>query len=249
MIGELFGEGTPADSEVKRQAVRAAQGVICVSENTKRDLVHLFGVDDSKVRVIYEASELSISMVPSDAPPAEYPYFLFVGSHQWPYKNFTRLLRSFATVCQRHSEVKLCIAGPSLLPEQRKLIDSLKMTHRIVETGRVSDTQLATLYHRSVALVYASLYEGFGIPPLEAMACGTAVIASNSSSIPEVVGDAALLIDPQSEEDIAAAMIKLLDDPVRREQLVRLGREREKLFSWEKMAAEIYELYCAVLGT
>jgi len=118
----------------------------------------------------------------------------------------------------------------------------------VVHPGRVDDAQLATLYHHSVALVYPSLYEGFGIPPLEAMACETAVIASSCSSIPEVVGDAALLVDPESEDDLAEAMILLMEDSTRRAELIRRGRQREKLFSWDKMAGEIYNIYREVIG-
>jgi glycosyltransferase involved in cell wall biosynthesis len=99
-----------------------------------------------------------------------------------------------------------------------------------------------------VALVYPSLYEGFGIPPLEAMACETAVIAANRSSIPEVVGNAAVLVDPDSDEQISSAMMTLLEDRSRREELIRLGRDRAKHFSWDKMAAETREIYREVVG-
>jgi glycosyltransferase involved in cell wall biosynthesis len=251
MIGELFSEGTAADelaTQRKRWAIDDAQSIICVSQNTKRDLIELFGIAEEKVQVVYEASELRLSMAENEYPRSERPYFLFVGSHQWPYKNFHGLLKGFRLVVERCADALLYFAGPPLTVEQRNQIQSLRLRENIVEAGRVSDAKLAALYHHSVALVYPSLYEGFGIPPLEAMACETAVIASNRSSIPEVVGDAALLVDPENTEELSAAMIVLLEDRKLRDDLIRRGRERERLFSWDKMAAEIYEIYRRVAG-
>jgi len=251
MISELFWRGTEAgeqETAKKRQAVADAERIICVSQNTKQDLVELFGVQEEKIRVVYEASELSLAMAKVGQPTPDRPYFLFVGSHEPPYKNFPRLLRSFARVVGRHDEAMLCVVGPPLSNDELAVIESLRLTGRVVHPGRVDDAQLATLYHHSVALVYPSLYEGFGIPPLEAMACETAVIASSCSSIPEVVGDAALLVDPESEDDLAEAMILLMEDSTRRAELIRRGRQREKLFSWDKMAGEIYNIYREVIG-
>jgi glycosyltransferase involved in cell wall biosynthesis len=158
------------------------------------------------------------------------------------------MLKSFRLVVERCADPLLYFAGPPLSAEQWSQIHSLGLREHIVEVGRVSDALLASLYHQSVALVYPSLYEGFGIPPLEAMACETAVITSNRASIPEVVGDAALLVDPENAEELSAAMIAVLDNRNLRNDLIRRGREREKFFSWDKMAAEIYEIYRDVVG-
>jgi glycosyltransferase involved in cell wall biosynthesis len=246
MIGEIFTDGSRSDqlaTAIKREAVDDAQRIICISQNTKHDLIEVFGVSADKIDVVYLASDLNLAMAGGDEFVPERPYFLYIGGHAWRYKNFDRFLRSFAKVVPRHSDAMLCIVGPPLSPKQLERIELLGLSDHVHETGRVSDSHLVRLYNRSVALVYPSLYEGFGIPPLEAMACETAVIASNRSSIPEVVGDAALLVDPESEEELAAAMTSILEDSARREEFIRRGREREKLFSWDKMAAEIQEIY------
>jgi glycosyltransferase involved in cell wall biosynthesis len=251
MISELFPQGTPRDdSETarKRWAVADARRVICVSHHTKQDLVELFGVEESKVRVVYHGSELSAAMAAAESPVPERPYFLYVGGREAPYKNFQRLMRSFARVAARHADVALCVAGAPLTNTERELAEALRIASRVVHYGRPTDEHLAKLYHHSVALVYPSLYEGFGIPPLEAMACETAVIAANRSSIPEVVGKAAILVDPESDEQISAAMITVLEDRSRRENLICLGRDRAKHFSWEKMAAQTREIYCEIVG-
>lgn len=246
MIGELFPEGAPADgvaTAAKRRAVDDAQRIICISQSTKQDLIELFGVSEATISVVYLAAELSRNLATGNEPVPSRPYFLYVGGHAWRYKNFDRFLRSMAQVIARHSDALLCVVGPPLSSQQLTRIESLGLSGHVQETGRVVDTHLARLYHHSVALVYPSLYEGFGIPPLEAMACDTPVIASNRSSIPEVVGDAGLLVNPESDEEIAAAMISLLESPSQREELIRRGREREKLFSLDKMAEETYEVY------
>jgi glycosyltransferase involved in cell wall biosynthesis len=251
MISELFPLRTPAgdrETTAKRWAVADAQRIVCVSHHTKQDLVELFGVQESKVRVVYHGTELSATMAAADAPVPERPYFLYVGGRDAPYKNFQRLMRSFAQVAARHADVGLCVAGPPLTHSEREATEALRIASRVVHYGRPTDAHLAKLYQHSVALVYPSLYEGFGIPPLEAMACETAVIAANRSSIPEVVSNAAILVDPESDEQISSAMIMVLEDRSRRDELIRLGRERARHFSWDKMAAETREIYCEVIG-
>jgi glycosyltransferase involved in cell wall biosynthesis len=251
MISELFSDGSAAaqrESTNKRHAVADAARVICISHNTKKDLVEMLGVSEEKTRVIYLASEVSLAMASGEEPVPERPYFLYVGGHEAPYKNFPRLMRSFAQVATRHADVALCVVGPPLTNVECQSAEALRIASRVVHFGRPTDAHLAKLYLHSVALVYASLYEGFGIPPLEAMACETAVIAANRSSIPEVVGDAAILVDPESIEQISAAMMTVLEDRSRREELIGLGRDRAKHFSWDKMAAETREVYREVVG-
>jgi glycosyltransferase involved in cell wall biosynthesis len=250
MISEIYPPGTRAgeiETEKKRRAVADAARVICVSENTKRDLMGIFGTPEEKIRVIYEASELEVSMAGGDEPQTRRSYFLYVGGHEALYKNFSRFLRSFARVVSSHPDVALCVAGPPLTNAELATIESLNLSRNIVQASAITDSRLATLYHHSIALVYPSLYEGFGIPPLEAMACETAVIASNRSSIPEVVGDAGLLVDPECEEELAAAMISMIENRDLRQEFICRGRDRRRHFSWDKMAAEIYDIYRDVI--
>jgi glycosyltransferase involved in cell wall biosynthesis len=128
------------------------------------------------------------------------------------------------------------------------MIAELGLTDRVRHAGRASDGALSRLYQSSVALVYPSLYEGFGIPPLEAMACGTAVIAANVASIPEVVGDAALLFDPYSTEDLAAQLTRILDSASLRDRLVHLGHQRVQMFTWAQTIDQTWKAYSDLVG-
>jgi glycosyltransferase involved in cell wall biosynthesis len=110
----------------------------------------------------------------------------------------------------------------------------------------MGDRHLAKLYRCSIALVYPSLYEGFGIPPLEAMSCGTPVIAANTSSIPEVVGDEGILFNPKSSDDLADILLSVLDNPLERDRLIKKGLQRSELFSWDRTVAQTLDVYCSV---
>jgi glycosyltransferase involved in cell wall biosynthesis len=142
----------------------------------------------------------------------------------------------------------LCVVGTPFSNTERKLIAELGLVQAIEHYEQVSDAHLAKLYHHSVAFIYPSLYEGFGIPPLEAMACGTPVVASNRSSIPEVVGDAGLLFDPENMDELTDILITLTDDPSQRERLIARGQERAKAFSWDKTVSQTLEIYREVSG-
>lgn len=250
MIHELFPATTDPRgrwAEAKRRAILAADAVICISENTRKDLLTLLPVDESRVTVIPLATRLA----PPDAaePPcaAGPPQFLHVGGRAG-YKNFDLLLRALRGVVGRFAEVRLAVAGPPFEPAELGRIAALGLERHVRHHGLVGDAELARLYRDSVALVYPSLYEGFGIPPLEAMRCGTAVVAANTSSIPEVVGDAGILFDPRSEEELAAALRGLLDDPARRAAIVERGRRRERGFEWSEVVARTVAVYRSVAG-
>jgi glycosyltransferase involved in cell wall biosynthesis len=194
------------------------------------------------------ASELSLDMTAGDEPVPGRPYFLFVGSRPI-YKNFARLMLAFAEVAEKWPDVELGVIGAPLNPTELGLLDALKIRSRVRHLGNVSDKQLAKLYRGSVALVYPSLYEGFGIPPLEAMACGTIVIAAGVSSLPEVVGDAAVMIDPQSVDSMVGAMLQVRDlGKNERESLVAKGLARAARFNWNETVRRTVEIYRVVAG-
>jgi glycosyltransferase involved in cell wall biosynthesis len=250
MIHELFpGITDPRGrwAETKRRAILAADALICVSENTRTDLLNLLPVDESRVVVIPEATQLA----PPDAAPSAgadgRPQFLHVGGRAG-YKNFDLLLRAIRGVVVRFPEARLAVAGAPFDAAEHDRIASLGLGRHVRHHGLVDDAELARLYRDSVALVYPSLYEGFGIPPLEGMRCGTAVVAANTSSIPEVVGDAGILVDPRSEEELAAALCGLLDDPARRAALVERGCLRERRFRWDEIAARTVAVYRSVVA-
>lgn len=245
MIHDLFPTQTAsAEQSVaeKRRAVTAADAVICVSENTKKDLLELYGISEKKVSVIHHASELHSGLASGPEPVPAKPYYLYVGSRA-SYKNFDCLLRAFANTRAARPDFALCVVGSPFSDAEQKRIAELKLAEWIEHYGHARDEQLAKLYRCSVAFVYPSLYEGFGIPPLEAMACGTVVIASNCSSIPEVVGDAGILFDPKSVDELTDALLFIVDHPAERERLIVEGRLRAQMFSWDKTVAQTLEVY------
>jgi glycosyltransferase involved in cell wall biosynthesis len=245
MIHEIFRDQidpTREHCELKRKAIASAQKLICISENTKKDLIHWYSVPEEKITVTYLATGLDINQSYGGEPIPTRPYYLYVGSRD-RYKNFDGLLAAFAKAVSVQPDIVLCIVGSPLTETETQQITELNLTDRIQHYTHASDTHLAKLYRCSIALVYPSLYEGFGIPPLEAMSCGTPVIASNCASIPEVVGDAGLLFNPKSVSDLTDHLLFLLDNPLERDRLITQGHQRAKAFSWDKTVAQTVEVY------
>lgn len=252
MIHELFAEQIDPNgqqAEEKRKAILAAQAIICISENTKKDLLERYSLPENKVTVTYLASEIDVALSHGSEPVPSQPYYLYVGARAG-YKNFDGLLFAFAKAVSVRSDIALCIVGSPFNETEEKLIAELKLTDHIEHYDRASDRHLAKLYHSSVALVYPSLYEGFGIPPLEAMSCGTVVVACNCSSIPEVVGDAGLLFAPRAtSSDLADILSFLLDSPIERDRLIAKGYQRVKAFSWDKTVTQTLDVYQSASGS
>ncbi|ACK64158.1 glycosyl transferase group 1 [Rippkaea orientalis PCC 8801] len=245
MIHELLPQQVPYSSHgisIKSKAIKSAQAIICISENTKKDLVNLYSIPEHKISVTYLAAEIDVSLSYGSEVVPKDPYYLYIGSRA-KYKNFDRLLLAFAKTISAQSDLKLCVIGSPFNEKEAKRIAELKLGDHLENYGYVSDSHLAKLYRNSMALVYPSLYEGFGIPPLEAMSCQTAVIAANSSSLPEVVDDAGLLFNPESTDELAEQLIFLLNHPIERENLITKGYARSKLFTWEKTVAETIDVY------
>lgn len=228
----------------KRAAANRADHVICISESTRRDLVDYCGVPEEKTSVVYLG--VDFDFLQADVPSMQYhsrPFLLYVGA-RGGYKNFERFVRSFARSPRLKQEFDLlCFGGGQLQPAERKMIAETGLRlNQVVQLGG-EDKILAALYRQAEAFVYPSLYEGFGIPPLEAMAVGCPVICSNTSSLPEVVGAAAEMFDPLDEEAMKVAMESVLDSESRRNDLVAAGRDRHLMFTWEKCARETEAIY------
>ncbi len=226
-----------------------AAAVLADSEATKADLVDAYGARPEKIHVVYLGRDESLKQVTNPlrlaSLRAKYDlaqrYLLYVGTLQ-PRKNLERVVQAFERLCGRPelADVQLVLAG-----KQGWLYDSLfqqvaraGLGERVVFPGYIPDEDLPALLSAATAFVYPSLYEGFGIPVLEAGGCGVPVITSNTSSLPEVAGDAALLVDPHDVDAIADAMYRLVTDPALAAELARRGRENVKRFSWEKCARE-----------
>lgn len=234
-------------------AARQADHIIAVSNSTKHDTIRLLGVPESKITVIYEAAHpLFTPMDPTRArafvqtqyhlPPE---FILFVGTIE-PRKNLPTLLRAFKRLRDNYkSQAVLAIAGQRgwLVEEVDRVIAELQLDNTVRFLGGVRNEELVYLYNAASAFVLPSFYEGFGLPPLEAMACGTPVIVSNVSSLPEVVGDAGLLVAPDDVEELAVAMSRVLTDTTLREELRNKGLKRARTFSWERAARETLAVY------
>lgn len=239
-----------------RRAANRADAILAVSTCSQRDLVRYLGLPADRIQVIPEGVDPKFRPVTDenerwrvfarhDIRP---PYLLYVGGIN-ARKNLARLLAAFAQVRQRHSGVMLVVGGQRQWQagEVDSVVSRLGLADGVRFTGYLDDADLPALYSAAEAFVFPSLYEGFGLPPLEAMACGTPVITSNTSSLPEVVGDAALMVDPYDVEGLAAAMERALTDGAWRADLRRRGLEHASRYTWEFAAKEVLAVYKSVL--
>jgi glycosyltransferase involved in cell wall biosynthesis len=231
---------------------RKAAAILTISENSKKDLVDLLGLPEEKITVTYPGLDPIFEKPPSEQERTSLrknyglrkEFILFVGQlHQ--RKNVLRLIRAYQRLKQQTPiEHQLVLAGGEGdgSPEIREYIRH-QPRGEIIVTGCIPDEAIRTLYHQAACLVYPSLYEGFGLPVLEAMACGCPVITSNVSSLPEVAGEAALLIDPYRVETIATALVSLLTNPGLSQRLIQKGFEQARRFTWEAAARKTIEVF------
>lgn len=229
------------------RALKKVKKVLSVSENTKKDLIKLFHIKENKIEIIHNAASDSFGIVEDDlceemrkekGLPKE---FIFSVGTLEPRKNYGTLIEAYAKIKAHHQDTKLLIAGKKGWKSESifEKVEKLGLKNDVIFIGYVTEDELAKLYNLATVFAYPSLYEGFGIPPLEAMKCGCPVVTSNISSLPEVVGDAALLINPNSAEDLANALHKLLSDPSLQEDLKAKGLDQHKKFSWETSARKL----------
>ena len=232
--------------------------MICDSISTKNDCINLLNIQEKRLKVIPLAADeqykpLKDKELVHDELKIEYnidyPFILFVGTLE-KRKNVPTLLKSFYKLKKSKLDHKLVIVGGKGWKYTKifDLIAELNLQNDVIFTDYVSDEYLVKLYNAADLFVYPSLYEGFGLPPLEAMACGCPVITSNISSLPEVVGDAGIMIDPNDIDGLTAAMLKILTDNELREELSRKSLDRSKMFSWKKTANETWKVYEDVLN-
>ena len=234
-----------------------ADRIIAISQQTKTDLMDYFSIPEERIRVIHPAHrriyypERDVEVIRGvlERLGVFHNFILFVGSLE-PRKNLKTLLQAYATYVTRHAgEELLVIAGGKgwLNDDLSQVAAELGIAQRVKFLGYVQEADLRVLYSAAKLFVYPSIYEGFGLPPLEAMACGAPVITSNTSALPEVVGDAALLIDPHNSEVLCQAMQTVLCDDELRMKMRQQSLARAKLFSWEQTAGAtlaVYEEVC-----
>lgn len=242
---------------VIKLAAWRARRIVTVSECTKKDIVAELGVKPERITVTYEAAdgvEQGQLTIPGTRRPEERgvtkPYFLYVGN-AYPHKNLERLLSVFKTLRDGGLDAQLVLVGKMdyFYERLKREAETLGLLDRkdAIFYGYADEGELAELYRRARAYVFPSLLEGFGLPPLEAMRYGTPVAASNSSCLPEILGDAAVWFDPERPEAIADAMRKVFTDESLRTRLADLGKRRVERYSWRECAERTYQAYLTSL--
>jgi glycosyltransferase involved in cell wall biosynthesis len=249
-----------------RRGLVRANRVIAVSEATKRDVENTLGVPASRIRRVYNAPDPRFFVRMSKGPGSEqerileryqinYPYLLYAGAIR-RHKNIPRLVEAFAVVRDElaghrlYSNLRLVIIGDNIsqFPSVRQAVIKSRVEQTVRFMGFVPFDTLRCFYESASAFVFPSRYEGFGLPPLEAMACGTPVVASNVSSLPEVVGDAAVQVNPERVFDIARGIREILLDQDLRAELIRRGHEQASRFNWKWTARQVLEIYGEVVA-
>lgn len=229
----------------KRLLLKEAAKVIAISKTTRDDIIKVYGTEAEKIEVIYHGGALCKSNT-NDQRIVSKPYLLYVGTRTI-YKNFNFFLESIEDVIMKNSDLFIVCAGGGQLKEaELKLINRLDLTGRVLQY-RVDDEILTNLYKYAEAFVFPSLYEGFGIPVLEAFSCNCPCVLSNGGSLPEIGGDGAIYFDPTDSNSIASAVTIVLNDKTLRERLVCNGNDRLSLFSWDKTYQETLKLYTKLL--
>jgi glycosyltransferase involved in cell wall biosynthesis len=222
------------------KVAKSSLQIVTVSDFSRKELISRLKLSSEKITMIYEGVSIGFADSFDKSYAERFGTFVLAVSSFDKKKNFERLIKSFASI--DNENIKLVIVGPEnrIFGNQnwRSIVEA---NERIVLTGFISDEQLVSLYRNAVAFVYPSLYEGFGLPPLEAMVCGCPVIASNVASLPEICGDAALYCDPYDTNDIADKIVRLVVDSNLRSALIEKGNKRVQSFSWEKTAEEFKE--------
>ena len=238
-----------------RHSVRRAARVLTLSEHTRNDLIETYGIDRPNVEVIPIAASPKFKPIADDKElrrvrhnyRIDSDYILSVGSIQ-PRKNLVRLVRAYSLLRTRLGAgklPKLVFVGKRawLYDETLRALDDAALGDSVILTGYVPESDLPALYSGATCFVYPSIFEGFGLPPLEAMQCGAPVVIGNQTSLPEVVGDAALAVDPFDVEAIARAIEELLNKPALRDELRVKGLARAKMFDWQETARRTLGVY------
>ncbi len=230
--------------ERKKRTIEAADAIIAISENTKKDLVEFYDIDEAKITVIYNAASQIFQKLETEENPWESPslkpFIMYLGFRQ-AYKNFMFLLKTYAEWPRRH-DVNLLVVGKPWSSNELRVIDQLKINDSVFLLQNVSDTTLCRIYNRAAAFVFPSIYEGFGIPLLEAMACRCPLIASRIPTTLEVAKECPIYFDPYNKDELMFALDFAIDNG-RNFSGVQYGLERFKEFNWDKTAEQTLEIY------
>lgn len=249
MIHELFREDFPINdltAKYKLESIKRADHIICISKNTKKDLIELYNIPSNKISVVYLASDLNINLDIQENKKLIKnfkPFLLYVGQRNG-YKNFDKFIKSFALSKKLMKNFQIiCFGGGKFTKDELNKINSLGYYESQVIQLTGDDNILANLYSIATSLVYPSMYEGFGLPLLEAMSIGCPVLCSNTSSIPEVAGNAAIYFNPNNIEEISSSIENFVFSESEKIKVQKLGFERCKKFSWSLCAQKTLKVY------
>lgn len=249
MIHELFMPEAKHAIAAKRAAINRADHIICISETTRGDLVRLYNVDQARTSVVHLGYSLTIGTDRTNRESlsscGQRPSLLYVGRREG-HKNFGTLLKAFGSSPILREFDLIAFGGPPCLPNESEEIKRFGISDRVrFESG--SDRDLAERYRAAAAFVYPSMYEGFGIPPLEAMSHGCPVVCSNAGAIPEVVGDAGIYFDPNSSDDLRSSLEQVATNEGLQANLRIRGHKRISAFSWDRCAEETARIYREIM--
>ncbi len=247
MTQERLGQGASfLESLVikKELLTHKADRIIAISENTKQDLVDLFGIDETKIDVVPLATSLTLPKEnPQEGQMLPANYLLYVGGRQL-YKNFQFFVKAMAPLLNEYDDLSLvCAGGGEFNRHELLLLKELSIDKKVQHSHISSNQTLAAFYQNAKVFLFPSLYEGFGIPLLEAFACECPIVSSNAASLPEVAGDAAIYFEPESAEQLKKATVSVLENEDTRNRLIKAGSERIKQFSWKKTAEQTIQTY------
>ena len=244
MIHELFPDMLKRNkiSIQKKKVIDCATKIIAISENTRTDIIKFYEIDPNKIEVIPLATSLHMQN-PDISLNLPQKYILFVGN-RWSYKNFIFFIKSISSLLFKEKNLfMVCAGGDFFSYAEQSMLDELKIRSKVLHVTIKSERTLAQLYRKATLFVFPSLYEGFGIPVLEAFSCGCPVAASNCSSLPEVGGDAVNYFDPYNSDSIKNVIEDILYNRAVQDSLRFRGFQRLKLFSWEKTALKTKKVY------
>ncbi len=244
-LPQFFPKNDPT-TQFKRSAVQRADHIICISESTRTDLVNMWKIDRARTSVVHLSHTVHSRQPARVTSVTDRPYVAYVGAREG-YKNFTGLIRAFGTseFLRTHFSI-VCFGGGPFDNEEREEMTRAGLGAAQVMQVRGSDDLLENVYREAVAFVYPSLYEGFGLPTLEAMASGCPVICSKAGSLFEVCGDAAEYCNPNEPESIAQSIERVVTSEQRRQQLIELGQLQIQKYSWDLCAKQTASIYDAV---
>ncbi len=236
MTHEIFPESVSKKDKTipwKKELVHKADRIVAISENTKKDIIKFYGVDESKIEVVYWATSIKL---PEEDINLDLPkrYILFVGNRRG-YKNFNTFFKGISPLLRDDKDLYLVCAGSSKFTDDEiKMIDSENVLDKVKHIRFKDDNELGSIYNKAICFVYPSLYEGFGSPILESFSCDCPILVGNTSSLPEVGGDGVEIFNSKDEKDIYNSVKRIVYNENLRQKMIIRGRERLKTFTWEK---------------